>query len=366
MTAYKAPLDDLRFTLFDVLGAEKILGELKGGEAHSRDLIDAVLEEAGRLSEQLLAPTNWPGDQEGCHFDKATNTVTTPKGFKEAFKQFADGGWTGLTNPEAYGGQALPGVLGTATTEIFHMFAAFAAHTAAAAAVTAAAAQQPPASANNRASGQQQPAPSVPLSTPAGAPFPVSKPQQQPHHHQQQQHAASRGAPPAPAASGPPPSSAAPHAAHGSAATAGPAAPHLNASSRPTGPTPTPTRTPSAHEQQQPHRQQQQQQGQQHQGHRQQHHPQQAQQQAQQQQQQQPSPTQAHPASMWAQQPPANTSQPRQQQGHAPAAATSNNTAAAAPSQQQQQRQASLHDTLLPPAISLWAPAPAAVARPLA
>ena len=119
MTAYKAPLDDLRFTLFDVLGAEKILGELKGGEAHSRDLIDAVLEEAGRLSEQLLAPTNWPGDQEGCHFDKATNTVTTPKGFKEAFKQFADGGWTGLTNPEAYGGQGLPGVLGTATTEIF-------------------------------------------------------------------------------------------------------------------------------------------------------------------------------------------------------------------------------------------------------
>ncbi len=119
MTAYKAPLDDLRFTLFDVLGAEKILTVLRDGEAHSRDLLDAVLEEAGRLSEQLLAPTNGPADEEGCHFDKATRTVTTPKGFKEAFKQFADGGWTGLTNPEVYGGQALPGVLGTATTEIF-------------------------------------------------------------------------------------------------------------------------------------------------------------------------------------------------------------------------------------------------------
>ncbi|WP_426702277.1 acyl-CoA dehydrogenase C-terminal domain-containing protein [Rhodanobacter sp. Col0626] len=119
MTAYKAPLDDLRFTLFDVLGAEQTLTSLQGGEAHSRDLLDAVLEEAGRLSEQLLAPTNSPADEEGCHFDKATQTVTTPKGFKEAFKQFADGGWTGLTNPEIYGGQALPGVLGTATTEIF-------------------------------------------------------------------------------------------------------------------------------------------------------------------------------------------------------------------------------------------------------
>jgi alkylation response protein AidB-like acyl-CoA dehydrogenase len=119
MTAYKAPLDDLRFTLFDVLGAEPTLTSLKGGEGHSRDLLDAVLEEAGRLSEQLLAPTNSPADAEGCHFDKATQTVTTPKGFKEAFKQFADGGWTGLTNPEAFGGQALPGVLGTATTEIF-------------------------------------------------------------------------------------------------------------------------------------------------------------------------------------------------------------------------------------------------------
>ncbi len=119
MTAYKAPLDDLRFALFDVLGAEPVLTSLQGGEAHGRDLLDAVLEEAGRLSEQLLAPTNAPADAEGCQFDKATGKVTTPASFKEAFRQFAEGGWTGLTNPEAYGGQALPGVLGTATTEIF-------------------------------------------------------------------------------------------------------------------------------------------------------------------------------------------------------------------------------------------------------
>ncbi|MEO6801044.1 MAG: acyl-CoA dehydrogenase N-terminal domain-containing protein, partial [Rhodanobacter sp.] len=119
MTAYKAPLDDLRFALFDVLGAEPILTGLQGGEPHSRDLLDAVLEEAGRLSEQLLAPTNAPADAEGCHFDTTTHEVTTPKGFKDAFRQFAEGGWTSLTNPEAYGGQALPGLMGTATTEIF-------------------------------------------------------------------------------------------------------------------------------------------------------------------------------------------------------------------------------------------------------
>ena len=119
MTLYKAPLDDLRFAMHDVLGVEATLTPLEGGEGHTADLLDAVLEEAGKLAEQILAPTNWPGDQEGCHFDKATHTVTTPKGFKEAFRQFADGGWTGLTRPEKYGGQALPGVLGIATTEIF-------------------------------------------------------------------------------------------------------------------------------------------------------------------------------------------------------------------------------------------------------
>ncbi len=119
MTMYKAPLDDQRFVLFDVLGAEAVLTQLEGGAEHSRELVDAVLEEASKLAEQILAPTNGPGDEEGCHYDKASQTVTTPKGFKEAYRQFAEGGWSGLTMPEAFGGQALPGVLGTATTELF-------------------------------------------------------------------------------------------------------------------------------------------------------------------------------------------------------------------------------------------------------
>jgi alkylation response protein AidB-like acyl-CoA dehydrogenase len=119
MTLYKAPLDDMRFALHDVLRVEPVLTALEGGAGHTRDLLDAVLEEAGKLSEQVLAPLNAIGDEQGCRFDPASHSVTTPKGFKDAFRQFAEGGWTGLTMSEHFGGQALPQVLGTATTELF-------------------------------------------------------------------------------------------------------------------------------------------------------------------------------------------------------------------------------------------------------
>jgi 3-(methylsulfanyl)propanoyl-CoA dehydrogenase len=118
MTIYKAPLDDMRFALYDVLGAEAVLGALSGGEAHTRDLIDAVLEEAARFNEQVLAPLNATGDEEGCHYDKATATVTTPRGFKEAYRQYVDGGWAGLTAPEVFGGQGLPHAVGALTKEM--------------------------------------------------------------------------------------------------------------------------------------------------------------------------------------------------------------------------------------------------------
>ncbi|MGF6711781.1 alkylation response protein AidB-like acyl-CoA dehydrogenase [Luteibacter sp. W1I16] len=118
MTIYKAPLDDMRFALYDVLGAEAVLARLEGGEGHTRDLFDAVLDEAARFNEQVLAPLNATGDEEGCHFDKATRSVTTPKGFKEAYRQYAEGGWAGLTAHEKFGGQALPAVLGTLTKEM--------------------------------------------------------------------------------------------------------------------------------------------------------------------------------------------------------------------------------------------------------
>ncbi|MGE7137989.1 acyl-CoA dehydrogenase C-terminal domain-containing protein [Luteibacter sp. NPDC031894] len=118
MTLYKAPLDDMRFALYDVLGAEAVLARLEGGDAHTRDLIDAVLDEAARFNEQVLAPLNASGDAEGCHYDKATAAVTTPAGFKEAYRQYAEGGWAGLTAREAFGGQGLPTVLGALTKEM--------------------------------------------------------------------------------------------------------------------------------------------------------------------------------------------------------------------------------------------------------
>ncbi|EQD46091.1 Acyl-CoA dehydrogenase, partial [mine drainage metagenome] len=84
MTKYAAPLEDMRFALYDVLDAERALKALPRGEALNRELIDAVLDEAARFSEQVLAPLNQSGDAEGCHYDKASASVTTPAGFKDA------------------------------------------------------------------------------------------------------------------------------------------------------------------------------------------------------------------------------------------------------------------------------------------
>ncbi len=118
MSLYKAPLADMRFALFDVLKAESQYARLPGGENATRDILDAVLDEAAKFSEQVLAPLNAVGDEEGCRFDKATATVTTPKGFKEAYAQYIAGGWGGLTAPEMYGGQHLPESIGAPLKEM--------------------------------------------------------------------------------------------------------------------------------------------------------------------------------------------------------------------------------------------------------
>ena len=117
MTSYTAPLRDIRFALFDVLGAEALYQHL-GIEHAQRDLMDAVLEEGAKFTENVLAPLNAIGDEQGCLYDKATGAVTTPPGFKEAYAQFIEAGWTGLTAPEAMGGQDLPESLGAAVKEM--------------------------------------------------------------------------------------------------------------------------------------------------------------------------------------------------------------------------------------------------------
>lgn len=117
-TNYTAPLADIRFNLYDLLEIEKLFANLPGCEDLNRELIDAVLDEAAKFSQTVLAPLNEIGDQQGCKFSKKTGKVTTPDGFKRAYQQYVDGGWAGLTASEAFGGQGLPETVGAPVKEM--------------------------------------------------------------------------------------------------------------------------------------------------------------------------------------------------------------------------------------------------------
>jgi len=117
MSSYKPPLEDIRFALFDVLGSEAEFARLGFADVN-RELVDAVLDEAARFTGSVLAPLNRVGDEVGCTFDPATGDVAVPPGFKQAFDQFVEGGWTGLTNAPEHGGQGMPAALGGVLTEM--------------------------------------------------------------------------------------------------------------------------------------------------------------------------------------------------------------------------------------------------------
>lgn len=117
MPIYNAPLRDMRFVIHELLGAESVLHGLEGFEEVSGDLIDAVLEEAGKLAEGLLLPLNQSGDEQGCRFD--AGAVTTPAGFKEAYQTFVEGGWNGLGCDPQFGGQGLPAIMEFMVEEIW-------------------------------------------------------------------------------------------------------------------------------------------------------------------------------------------------------------------------------------------------------
>ena len=115
MIQYKAPMRDIQFLINDVFDFQSHYKNIPGGEEASPEMVDAILGEAARFSEEVLSPLYQVGD-EGCTFDNGE--VTTPKGFKEAYKQYVDGGWQGMSAPVAYGGQGLPLSLGVVKSEM--------------------------------------------------------------------------------------------------------------------------------------------------------------------------------------------------------------------------------------------------------
>ncbi|MFT5343284.1 MAG: alkylation response protein AidB-like acyl-CoA dehydrogenase [Paracoccaceae bacterium] len=115
MTRYTAPTKDMQFLLHDVLKITE--SGIPGYDDLEADFTNAVLEEAGKISSQVLQPLNAVGDKEGCVLENGA--VRTPTGFKDAFEQMKEGGWTGLDMPEQYGGQNMPAVIATSVGGMF-------------------------------------------------------------------------------------------------------------------------------------------------------------------------------------------------------------------------------------------------------
>ena len=116
MSQYNAPLRDMHFVMKELAGLEQVV-QLPGYEEVDTDLSDAILEEASKFAGNVLSPINFSGDQEGSKWhDKA---VTVPAGFKEAYTQFAENGWTALACSPEFGGQGLPKLISTAVNEMW-------------------------------------------------------------------------------------------------------------------------------------------------------------------------------------------------------------------------------------------------------
>lgn len=117
MSNYFAPLRDMRFVMYEVFkGAEQWSQWSATQDLIDQVTADAILEESAKLASKTIAPLNRPGDEEGCQWQDST--VTTPKGFKDAFKVFAEGGWIGLTGNPEYGGMGMPKMLGAQFDEM--------------------------------------------------------------------------------------------------------------------------------------------------------------------------------------------------------------------------------------------------------
>ncbi len=116
MATYRAPLRDIGYLIKNVLDVQQLFASMPDTAEVTDDLVTAIIEEAGKIAEGLLAPINQSGDGEACQFDNGK--VTTPKGFKEAYKAYAEGGWSSLTGDVNYGGQGMPKLLSAIIEEM--------------------------------------------------------------------------------------------------------------------------------------------------------------------------------------------------------------------------------------------------------
>ena len=119
MIPYSAPIRDMQFVIDELIGIEDIadLSVFKQHEVNA-DLLEAVLDEAGKLAGEVLAPLNHSGDQQGARLEAAG--VIPADGFAEAYQQFIEGGWNGLNCPTEYTGQGLPELFNIATQEMWN------------------------------------------------------------------------------------------------------------------------------------------------------------------------------------------------------------------------------------------------------
>lgn len=120
MPQYSAPLRDMQSVLHELLKVEDVLRTLPTHAGANRELIDQVLEEGGRFASQVLFPLNYTGDREGCYYNRDARIVTSPKGYREAYKRYVEAGWAALSCDPEFGGQGLPLVVNNAFYEMLN------------------------------------------------------------------------------------------------------------------------------------------------------------------------------------------------------------------------------------------------------
>ncbi|WP_278421202.1 acyl-CoA dehydrogenase N-terminal domain-containing protein, partial [Stutzerimonas kunmingensis] len=119
MADYQAPLRDMRFVLNEVFDAPKLWQSLPAlAEVVDAETADAILEEAGKITANSIAPLNRSGDEEGCRWD--AGAVSTPAGYREAYQLYAEGGWVGVGGDPAFGGMGMPKVISAQVEEMMN------------------------------------------------------------------------------------------------------------------------------------------------------------------------------------------------------------------------------------------------------